>query len=124
MKDNRPINLDFTTIKLPLAAKASITHRVSGIFLFVGMAFILYLLDLSLHSESEFMRVQALLSRSLVKLLTFAVLVSLIYHFIAGCKHLLLDLGIGESNEGAKIGAVIVLAFSVGGSVIVGLWLW
>ena len=124
MKDHRPINLDITTIKLPLAAKVSITHRISGVFLFIGIAFLLYLLDLSLRSESEFMRAQAVLSAPVAKLLTFAVLASLIYHFLAGCKHLLLDLGVGESNEGAKMGAIIVLALSVVGSAIAGLWIW
>ncbi len=124
MKDNRPINLDITSIRLPLAAKASIAHRISGAFLFIGIAFLLYLLDLSLHSESEFMRAQALLSTPTVKALTFAVLVSLVYHFVAGCKHLLLDLGVGETNDGAKMGATIVLALSVVGASIAGLWIW
>ena len=31
MKPNRPVNLDMGTIALPLPAKASVLHRVSGV---------------------------------------------------------------------------------------------
>ena len=50
MKTDRPINLALTTFKYPLAALASITHRITGVLLFVGIAFLLYLLDQSLTS--------------------------------------------------------------------------
>ena len=42
MKTDRPINLSLTKFSFPLAAIASITHRITGILLFVGIAFLLY----------------------------------------------------------------------------------
>ena len=124
MKDNRPVNLDISTIKFPLAAITSITHRITGVILLIGFGFLLYLLQLSLESETGFVLVQELLSGLIVKLLTWAVIACLIYHFIAGCKHLLLDLGIGETNEGAQIGSWLVVVFSAVGILIAGVWIW
>ncbi len=124
MKDNRPVNLDISTIKFPLAAITSIIHRITGVILLIGFGFLLYLLQLSLESESGFVLVQELLSGLIVKLLTWAVIACLIYHFIAGCKHLLMDLGIGETNEGAQIGSWLVVAFSAVGILIAGVWIW
>ena len=124
MKDNRPVNLDISTIKFPLAAITSIIHRITGVILFIGFGFLLYLLQLSLESETGFVLVQELLSGLIVKLLTWAVIACLIYHFIAGCKHLLMDLGIGETNEGAQIGSWLVVAFSAVGILIAGVWIW
>ena len=124
MKDNRPVNLDISTIKFPLAAITSLIHRITGVILLIGFGFLLYLLQLSLESESGFVLVQELLSGLIVKLLTWAVIACLIYHFIAGCKHLLMDLGIGETNEGAQIGSWLVVAFSAVGILIAGVWIW
>ena len=124
MKDNRPVNLDISTIKFPLAAITSLVHRIPGVILLIGFGLLLYLLQLSLESESGFVLVQELLSGLIVKLLTWAVIACLIYHFIAGCKHLLMDLGIGETNEGAQIGSWLVVAFSAVGILIAGVWIW
>jgi len=124
VKDNRPVNLDIRTIKFPLAAITSLVHRITGVILVIGFGLLLYLLQLSLESESGFVLVQELLSGHIVKFLTWAVLACLIYHFSAGCKHLLMDLGIGETNECAQIGSGLVVAFSAVGILIAGVWIW
>lgn len=124
MKKQRPVNLDIGTIQLPLAALTSITHRVSGVVIFGGMAILLYFFNLSLSSADGFAEAQAMLGNALVKLLIWIVLSALGYHLIAGCKHLVMDLGIGESKEGAPVGAKIVIAISAILAVILGVWLW
>ena len=40
-KAERPVNLDLTQFSFPFAALASITHRISGVILFVAIAFLL-----------------------------------------------------------------------------------
>ncbi|MDD9890492.1 MAG: succinate dehydrogenase, cytochrome b556 subunit [Gammaproteobacteria bacterium] len=124
MKDNRPVNLDITTIKFPLAAIASILHRISGIGLFFGLGILLYFLQMSLASETEFNRLVTLLENNLIKILLWLLLAAVLYHLIAGIKHLLLDLGIGESKQGAKSGAAIMLALFVVTAVAGGIWIW
>ena len=124
MNDNRPKNLDITTFKYPLPAITSLLHRLSGAFIFIGVALMLYLLELSLQSESGFALVQELLSNVLIKFMAWAVLAGLLYHLIAGIKHLLMDLGFGETLRGGFIGACITLALPAVAIIVAGVWIW
>lgn len=124
MNDNRPINLDLGSFKYPLPAITSLLHRISGAFIFVGVAVLLYMLDLSLQSPAGFSQVQELLSHVLVKLLVWAVLAGLLYHLIAGIKHLLMDLGIAETMKGGVIASSLTLLFSTLAIVVAGVWIW
>ena len=100
VKDTRPVNLDLTTVKFPLPAITSIFHRISGVALFFSIGVVLYLLQLSLESEAGFERVTELFRATPVKLMVWLILTGLLYHLIAGIKHLLMDWGLGESREG------------------------
>ncbi|PCI48117.1 MAG: succinate dehydrogenase, cytochrome b556 subunit [Moraxellaceae bacterium] len=124
MEDKRPVNLDLTTIKLPLPGFASILHRVSGFAIFLALPILLWVLDQSLMSEESFGELQNVLSGFLVKFVLFAILAGLIFHLIAGIKHLLMDAGIGETLEGARRGAGITLVLSGLLILIAGAWLW
>ncbi len=124
MKDNRPINLDFKTLRLPLPAITSILHRISGVIIFGGVFVLLWLLSSSLKSEAGFLDVQAWLAMPLVKFIVWAILAGLLYHLIAGVKHLVMDLGIGETLEGANTGAKLVVVVSVIAMLLAGAWLW
>lgn len=84
----------------------------------------LYLLELSLQSESGFASVQELLSNTFVKLLVWAVLSGLLYHLIAGIKHLLMDLGYGETLKGGFLGACMTIALSAVTIIVAGVWIW
>lgn len=124
MKDNRPKNLDFSTFHLPLPAITSFLHRVSGLFIFAGVAVLLWLLNESLASEQGFNNVATWMDNLIVKLLVWAVVSGLLYHFIAGIKHLIMDFGIGETLEGAQLGAKLVIVLSAIAIVLTGVWLW
>jgi len=124
VKDNRPVNLDFKTLRLPLPAITSILHRISGVVVFGGVYVLLWLLSSSLHSEAGFIAVQNWLTTPLVKLVVWGILAGLLYHLIAGVKHLVMDLGIGETLEGANTGAKLVVVMSVVTIVLAGVWLW
>jgi succinate dehydrogenase / fumarate reductase cytochrome b subunit len=125
VKDNRPVNLDINTMHLPITAYASILHRVSGVAIFFGVAVLLFLLDHSLESSEKFAQTQDLLaSNMIVKAIVWLVLCGFIYHSCAGIKHLVMDLGIGETLEGGKRGAAIVLTVSVVLMLLAGVWVW
>lgn len=124
MKDNRPVNIDLTTFKFPLPAITSILHRISGVVIFAGVALLLYLLQLSLESAAGFAEVAALLDNVLIKFLSWSVLAALLFHLIAGIKHLLLDMGIGESLAGGVLGAKLTLVFSCIAMIAAAYWLW
>ena len=49
---------------------------------------------------------------------------ALIYHSLAGVKHLIMDFGVGETMEGGVLGARIVIALSVVLSLLTVIWIW
>jgi len=124
VNSQRPVNLDLRTIKLPITAYTSILHRVSGVILFLGIVVMLYALDKSLASEEGFAEVQACLTSPLAKLIIWGLLSALLYHLVAGVRHLIMDMGVGESLEGGKLGSKIVIAVSVVIVVLAGVWIW
>lgn len=109
---------------MPLPAITSILHRLSGAFIFAGVAALLWLLSESLSSPEGFVRVEQWLDQLPVKLLVWAVLAGLLYHLIAGIKHLVMDMGIGETLDGGLLGARLVIVISAVAIVLAGVWLW
>jgi succinate dehydrogenase / fumarate reductase cytochrome b subunit len=113
-----------TTIRLPLPALISILTRASGVFIFMGMAVLLWALDASLASEASFNELRQTLASPLSKFVIWAVVSGLIYHACAGIKHLVADAGIGETLEGGILGARITLVVSIVLIICAGLWIW
>lgn len=111
-------------MRLPITAWTSIAHRASGVFLFAGMGVLIWMLDASLASPESFAALQDLLSSAVFKLVIWAVMAGLIYHSLAGVKHLIMDLGVGETMEGGSLGAQIVIGLSALLIVLAGVWIW
>ena len=124
MKTDRPVNLNLFSMSWPLAALASITHRVTGVVLFVGVAFALYALDMALGSPAGYTEAVALAHTPFGMLVFWGLLLALIYHIIAGIKHLLLDFHFGDSLQAAQVSAIVVIVVSIVITVIVGASLW
>lgn len=124
MNSNRPKNLDLTTIELPLPAKASILHRISGFALFFAVAFMLCALGSSLESEQSFAELKNTLNGGLAKFITWGILSALGYHVVAGVKHLLMDMGIGETKESGRTAAIITLIAGAVVIILAGVWVW
>lgn len=114
MKSNRPVNLSLSTVlavnmKSPVAI-ASILHRISGVVIFLLIPVLLYVLQQSLASEEAFAAVKTDVLGGLVGgFLVFVALAGLIFHVVAGAKHLIQDFGIGESLEGGRLFATLAL---------------
>lgn len=124
VKDKRPVNLDLTTIKFPVTAIASITHRITGVALFFAVPFLLWALDRSLASPESFTDMQDIMANPLAKLVTWAIVSLLLFHLVAGIRHLFMDTGIGETLEGGRKGAWTVFVVSVILILLAGGWIW
>jgi succinate dehydrogenase / fumarate reductase cytochrome b subunit len=111
-------------MRLPITAWTSIAHRASGVFLFAGMAVLIWALDASLASPESFEGLKECLASPLAKLVIWAVVAGLIYHSVAGIKHLIMDFGIGETMEGGVLGARLVIAVSLVLILLAGILIW
>lgn len=85
---------------------------------------LLYGLDKSLASEQGFAEVKECLTSPLAKFVVWGLLSGLMYHLTAGIRHLIMDLGIGETLEGGKLGAKLVFIISAVLIVLTGVWIW
>ena len=122
--DKRPVNLDISTIRLPITALASITHRISGVILLGAVLILLWMLGVSLESEQGFEFIRELLDSIVAKLIMWAILSALAYHFVAGIRHMIMDMGFWESLEGGKLSAKISFVLSALLIVLAGVWIW
>ena len=126
MTAERPVNLSLLGLfaAMPVTAVASILHRISGIVLFVGALYLCYLLDVALGDQGGFARAAAVLATPAGKLALWAILAALGYHLLAGVKHLLLDLHVGETLAGARLASWVSIVLAVLAAGVAAFWLW
>ncbi len=124
MNHKRPVNLDLGSLKFPPMAIVSILHRISGLVLFLLFPYMLYLLSLSLHSETTFMQMQMILANLFGKLLLWAFSAALAFHLLAGIRHLIMDLGFGECVEAGRRSAISVIVLAFVAVIFLGIWIW
>ena len=114
MKTKRPVNLDIGSIKLPITSYISILHRVSGVVLFFAVALLLCVFDASLESEQSFQSLKESFASPLIQFVIWAALAALAYHFVAGIRHLIMDLGFGEDSfESGRRSAWVVVVVAI-----------
>ena len=112
-------------IRLPVPGWVSILHRVSGALLFFPfVAWLLYLLDASLASESGFEHVKTYLSLPVAKLGLLVFIWAYCHHFCAGIRYLFLDLNKGIELQTARRTSTIVLVVSLGLTAFFGFRMW
>jgi succinate dehydrogenase / fumarate reductase cytochrome b subunit len=56
--------------------------------------------------------------------LLWLIFVALIYHVVAGTKHLLLDMGVGDTLAATVVGSYLVIIVSGVLATLAGFWLW
>ena len=119
---------DLPSYRLPAAGWVSILHRVSGILMFVLMPFIIWLFDTSLSSEFSFARFRSAFNNGLwifpgflIKLVALSLIWAYLHHFIAGVRHLWMDVShkavtqeFGSMSAQVTIVASILLTLVLG----------
>ena len=124
LSSERPVNLDLTTFRFPITAIASILHRVAGVILFFGSFILMALLGMSLENEAGFADTLVLLENGFVSFIVWGVLAALAYHFVAGVKHLFMDMGYGETLESGRLFAKVSIALASVLIVSAAVWVW
>lgn len=116
-------DLHLLSYYFPPMAIVSFLHRISGILLVTAIPAWIYIFGLSVHDAQSFEAVRQGFSLAWVKGLMLIGVWSLIHHFMAGCRFLLLDFGVGKSLAVARGSAMVVLMLSLGFTLLVGIWL-
>ena len=118
---------DLPTYRLPAAGWVSILHRVSGALMFILLPFIIWMFDMSISSEISFAKFASVFTLGLgfapgwfMKLVVLALIWAYLHHFIAGVRHLWMDMNHAVSKEFGKSSAVTVLALSLGLTLVLG----
>ena len=118
---------DLTTYRLPAAGWVSILHRISGAMMFLLMPFVIWMFDTSVTSEISFARFTSVFSNGtfyapgwFFKLAALALIWAYLHHFIAGLRHLYMDVRHAVSKEFGKSSAVVTLSLSIGLTLVLG----
>ena len=108
---------DLRNYRLPPAGVVSILHRISGMLLFMLMPFIIWMFDTSVTSEVSFESFRSVFVAGVgfipgwfVKLVTLGLIWGYLHHFIAGVRHLWMDMTHSVSKEQGKSSAIVTLA--------------
>ena len=112
--NRRPVFLNLAKIQMPVGSLTSITHRVTGMLLAVGVPFCIYLLDLSLQSPLGYGQAIDMFDNVWVKGMLILLIWALAHHLLAGVRHLLSDIDIGSQLPAARRSAWIVNLGGVG----------
>jgi succinate dehydrogenase / fumarate reductase cytochrome b subunit len=121
----RPVFLNLWQIKFPITAIVSILHRISGIVIFLFLPIALYLLAQTLNSPERFTQTLTTLTNCTgLQLALWILLVAVFGHLIAGIRHLLMDVGLGECLTGGRMSAWVVLVATIVLAVLFGIWIW
>lgn len=124
MSDQRPVFLDIPKMRFPVTAIVSIGHRISGFVLFLFIPFLIFMLHKSLVTVPSFYQLKAWMHMPGMIILLWILLAAVTYHFFAGLRHILMDLGCCESMCHAKITAYVVFALTLICVILEGVWLW
>lgn len=105
----RPVHLNLFKIKLPIAGIMSIIHRATGMFMFVALPYLIYLLDLSLSGPAGFAEAVESVHGFVGTVFVFLIMWSLSHHLLAGIRYLLIDVDLGVEKEMARQTALAVV---------------
>lgn len=107
---------DLPTYRLPPAGWVSILHRISGAIMFILMPFIIWMFDTSVSSEISFAKFTSVFNAGVgfipgwfVKLVALAIIWAYLHHFIAGMRHLWMDINHAVSKEFGRSSAIFTL---------------
>lgn len=102
----RPVHLDLLKIKLPIGGIMSIIHRATGVFMFLAVPYLIYLLDLSLSGAEGYAAASAALHSLFGVVFVFLLMWAVMHHLLAGIRYLLIDVDMGVEKDIARQSAL------------------
>ncbi len=90
---NRPTSPHLQVYQLPLTGLISISHRITGVLLSVGLLLFVILLSALASGSTDYQAMQALWGNWLLRLVYYGFVYALFFHLCHGVRHLLWDAG-------------------------------
>ncbi|OGT54264.1 MAG: succinate dehydrogenase, cytochrome b556 subunit [Gammaproteobacteria bacterium RIFCSPHIGHO2_12_FULL_41_15] len=118
------MDLNLFHVRFPVMAIVSILHRITGVITFLALPVLLYLLNTSLLTQTSFDQTIEFCRGGFCKLFLWAVLVCMIFHLLAGIRHIIMDFGVGESVTPARFTAFFLLGTTLIFAILAGAWIW
>ena len=108
--NERPLSPHLQVYRLPWTALLSITHRITGVFLSLGMIILVVILMAVAQGTEQFDLTHGFLQSVLGRLFLWGWIFSLLFHLCHGFRHLIWDTGHGFDRDSLNRFALIEMA--------------
>jgi succinate dehydrogenase / fumarate reductase, cytochrome b subunit len=120
VKHPRPTSPHLQVYRLPITGLISITHRITGVFLSVGLVLVVAIFYALSQGAESYATMQGVASFWLLKVLYWGFIFALFFHLCHGVRHLYWDIG-----EGFDAGSLLQYAlFELIGAFTLTLGVW
>lgn len=109
----RPLSPHIQVYKMPLSAKLSILHRLTGLTLSVAAVVLVYWLFSLAYLSDTAVALQSFFSSTIGKVVLIGFTFAFFYHFCNGIRHLFWDVGKGLELETVNRSGIIVLIMAI-----------
>lgn len=110
---NRPTSPHLQIYKLPLTGIISISHRMTGVLLTLGLVLFVLILSAVAGGAESYSAMQVMMNTGLAKLVLWGFIYALFFHLCHGVRHLFWDAGQSFAKETLERYAVVELVFSL-----------
>jgi len=115
MMPERPLSPHLSVYRFIHTLVLSILHRITGLWMAVGLCALVYWLVSAAAGESEYARASALLGAWYFRVLLLLWLGAYCYHFVNGLRHLAWDAGFGlEKLQVRRTARAVVIVALLG----------
>jgi len=113
MLANRPLSPHLQVYRLPLTGLISITHRLTGILLSLGLVFFSSLLAAIAMGEGPYQSMQAFMAPWYCQSIYWGFIYALFFHLCHGVRHLIWDIGNSFDKDTLTMFALVEIVVSV-----------
>jgi succinate dehydrogenase / fumarate reductase cytochrome b subunit len=111
----RPLSPHLSVYRFQYTMALSILHRITGVWMSLGLVALVYWLASAAAGESEYGLASARLGSWWCRVLLFSWLAAWCYHFVNGLRHLAWDAGFGlERLQARRSARVVVVVVALG----------
>jgi succinate dehydrogenase / fumarate reductase cytochrome b subunit len=116
----RPLSPHLQVYRLPLAARLSILHRATGVFLLAGALMMVWWIGAVAAGEDEYARFLECATSLPGRGLLFLALSAYFFHLFTGLRHLFWDIGLGLELKRTLASNWVIVAFALLAAAMVG----